>query len=84
MWEPVSTAPKDRMIDVWCVWPDEADSPPYCPRNGIRFTDVAWLESGWFRMLDDGDYDFIEEDSTNPLGCPAWTITHWMDIPDSP
>ena len=89
MWQPIETAPRDRIIDLWCVPHDDCDFEPL--DDGIRLTDVLWHDAdehsdktGWMRVCDDGNWDFVEYPACTPLGLPPWKPTHWMDIPDGP
>lgn len=86
-WQPIERAPKGRndMIDVWCVSPRE-DEP-----GATRLTDVFWYiadeispHTGWARITDDGDMDFVEMEPTSDYGLPPWKPTHWMSLPEPP
>ena len=71
-WQPIETAPKDRVIDLLF--------------NGVRYADCEWDEvyarlpeqfSGWA-------HHYAEmEDSTYPLRA-GFEPTHWMDRPARP
>lgn len=86
-WQPIETAPKGRddLIDVWCIDPDG--------ETGLktRLTDVFWCvadeiipHTGWARITDDGNVDFVEREGSGPCGLPAWKPTHWMPLPAPP
>ncbi len=86
-WQPIETAPKGRddMIDIWCVSPRE-DEP-----GATRLTNVFWSvadeilpHTGWARITDDGNVDFVEMESTSPCGLPEWKPVAWMPIPAPP
>lgn len=88
-WLPISTAPKDELIDLWCVPPDDVDA---CPEaGGIRLTNCSWANptdyfphEGWSRVTDDGNWDIVDAPPTSPLGLPRWVPTHWRHLPGPP
>ena len=90
-WQPIETAPKDVMIDVWCVPPEDSDFEP--EMGGVRLTNVSWYEAdeifphtGWVRFCDDGNLDLVEGETSGESECflPPWIPTHWMPLPKRP
>jgi hypothetical protein len=86
-WLDIESAPKGRddLIDVWCIDPDgESDLE-------TRLTDVFWHvadeiipQTGWARITDDGEVDFVESEPRGQCGLPPWKPTHWMPLPAPP
>lgn len=88
-WQPIETAPKDELIDLWCVPPTDSDFSP--EDGGIRLTDCSWHEAdnifpktGWVRVLDDGYWDIVEGAAASSFGLPTWVPTHWQPRPEPP
>jgi len=81
-WQPIETAPTSgELFDVWCVEPDCPDMGVTL-KEGVRFTAVAMSrdQSGLGYILDNGEWEFLEEDGVYP----PWKATHWIPLLELP
>lgn len=85
-WNPIDTAPKDRLIDLWIV-------PPAKLLNaGRRVTGCRWsgYSKSWVQGVENVTGRWGIDDEGNRCCYPqdtsdkAFRATHWMDTPEPP
>ena len=72
-WQPIESAPRDREIDLWVVWPDSAS----------RWADAKWMEAGSHKCNGPGNWCSREGFPLHAF-TQRPTATHWRDKPPPP
>ena len=69
-WQPIETAPKDSVVDLWCVfdWPPTQDSL----QSGTRYAHCIFSDGEWKHQYAE---KFVSID---------YFPTHWMPLPLPP
>jgi hypothetical protein len=71
-WQPIETAPKDRLTNVLLWFPYDGKYPEKC--EGFCFIGI------WGYPGEDDDICWIDPYDCDKLGDP----THWMPLPNPP
>lgn len=69
-WQPIETAPKDRVIDLWSS-------------RGFRYCDAIWDVVEYGRVGESDVYGWTDKNHHGSI-MDGGPFTHWMPLPPAP